>query len=267
MKIIPRILLIFVLIIINALLITSLLIDSEDYTRPTINEVSDLATELANRDDLSKKEGDLLNNNLDINSVKEISIPGFNEVSSFTYPKELEESQLTIRAMGTYTGPYVENGSNLNIKDTLGIVVHNNSNKMIEVCYLTFESKDGTTLSFLASSIPANADVFILEMNQYKVQDDDSFEYKNSTSTYVQDTQNYNNTIKVTCRDKAFAVENTSDKAYNKIYVCYKNKVNNIYFGGITYRVTFENVKPNTIVKRSGNHFNVLSEVVYVTVE
>ena len=242
-------------------------LNTSDDTDIIITDSETLSVQLSNRDDLSSIDGKVLNDNPSLSSDK-ILIPGFTQMNNSNYPTDIDNMSITIRAVGSYSGPYVEDGSNLNVKNTVGIVVRNNSDQMIEACVVILEASDGSLLQFVGSSIPANSDCFILEKNQYSVKDNDSFIYKDVSVSYNENCYINNDIIEVKCQNKVFALENKSNSSYSKVYVCYKNKVNGIYFGGITYRVTYTNIEPDQIYTKAGNHFSILSDVVFVqTVE
>lgn len=229
----------------------------------SIKTVDALLEGLNNREALIDKEGEVLNVEPEATLIESPIIPGYQEISS-TFPMDVYNSDVTIRQIGYYTGPFVEDGSNQTKEKVLGVILHNNTNQMMEACLLYMTASDGTQLQFMASAIPANADVFVLESSGYTYQETETYSYADCVVAYVEDWHEYNDIIEVKCINQAFEITNLSDKDLEKVYVCYKNKVNDIYFGGITYRVTFSEVNAQQTYSKDGQHFNMLSEVVYV---
>lgn len=259
------IVLLLILLIIGCIFSMHLLKDVESTS--SISTIENLTVQLNNREGLEEKEGEVLNVTPPVIVVEEPSIPGFKEIETSNYPMNVFNNDITIRMIGRYSGPFVEDGSNQNVDDVFGIVLHNNSNQMIEACFLTFENQNGTTLQFNAGSIPANSDIFVLESNRNQLLENDTIHFQQCLCSYVDHWHEFNDLVEVKCINQAFELKNLSDQNLNKIYVCYKNKVNDIYFGGITYRVTFNNIEAKQSYTKDGLHFNMLSEVVYINGE
>lgn len=254
--------LIFILAVLIILCIFSL--QSMNKKSNIISDTDTLIETLNNKEDLVEKEGQVLNIEPINVEVAKPAIPGYIEIKDSNYPLDVFNNDITIRNIGSYSGPFVEDGSNENVENILGVILHNNSSQMIEACLLTLQSKDGTVIQFMAASIPANSDILVLAQNRYVIQENDYFNYNNCVAAYVEDWHRYNDLVEVKYINQAFSLTNTSNEDLDKVYVCYKNKVNDIYFGGITYRVSFNNVLSNQTYTKKGTHFNMLSEVIYV---
>ena len=71
-----------------------------------------------------------------------------------TFPCTIEPYGLVVEKLAPYTGKYVEDGSNVTLKNVAMLLVHNQSGHPIEYATLTVEY-EGTTLLFDLSALPA----------------------------------------------------------------------------------------------------------------
>ena len=78
------------------------------------------------------------------------------------FPCTIEPYGLVIEKLAPYTGKYVEDGSNVTLKDVAMILVHNQSGHPIEYATLMVEY-EGTTLLFDLSALPAGGKAVVQE--------------------------------------------------------------------------------------------------------
>lgn len=190
-------------------------------------------------------------------------VKGFNNSGTINSDFYIEEYGLEITEIASYSGEYVEDGSNENIKNVLSIKVENKSSKPIQYCEIYLEDKNGEKATFKLSTLPANETMLVMESNKRTFKKSDSFkEASASNVAYFQyPISMQEDKIELSGMDGCLNVKNISNgDIKNTVYVYYKNydKENNLFVGGITYRAKVEGgLKVGEIKQVMTSHFSL----------
>ena len=180
------------------------------------------------------------------------------------------DNDLQILDVGSYTGAYVEDGSDEVLSGILMMKVFNNGEQPVEYARLTMDV-NGETAEFTVSTLNPGATVVLLEKNRMAY--DKNAEYGNITcenlALFQEPLNLYADKISVQILDGAINVTNISQEDIaGRISIYYKNMVSGIYYGGITYRVTLEDgLKAGEIRQMMADHFSDTgSEIMFITI-
>jgi hypothetical protein len=158
-------------------------------------------------------------------------------------PTEPEKSMydlghgLVITDMGSYTGPFMEDGSDARVSNVLMIVVSNCSSELLQYAQISLSGPDGTA-TFTVTTLPPGASVLLLEKN--RMQDSSDLEFTSAAAEHVvffQDDQTiHTDWFSFEANDGGITVTNVSGSAITgDIEIYYKRLVDGQLYGGITY--------------------------------
>lgn len=175
----------------------------------------------------------------------------------------LSDSNLIVESIGSYTGNFIEDGSDETIKAVTALVISNISDKMLQVGDITFQVNDKETASFRVTNLLPHTSVLVLETNKRTYSDKDDYSYGTVVNAYLDKPDLMKKVFKITKENGKLVLKNKTDKSYKKVYVYYKYaQTGGAFLGGITYRVPFENVEGKKSVSSVANHFNANTSVI-----
>lgn len=176
---------------------------------------------------------------------------------------------LVISDIGSYTGVYMEDGSDEFVVGVLMLVLTNNSDLPLE--YAEIELTDGNvTAKFSVSTLPAGASAVLLEQNRMSYEEDMALpdaELKH-VSFFDAPLDLCEDQIQIQGLDGVMNIINVSDhKIEGDIVIYYKNSAQDMYYGGITYRVRITGGMEAGEIKQiiSDHYSNSGSSVMFVT--
>ena len=177
---------------------------------------------------------------------------------------------LGILDVGSYTGAFVEDGSDEVLSGILMLKVINNGEDTVEYAKLTMDV-NGETAEFTLTTLKPGATVVLLEKNRMAY--DQNIDYGNivceNLALFQAPLNLYEDKISIQIMDGAINVTNISQEDITgRVSIYYKNKAAGIYYGGITYRVTLENgLKAGEIRQMMADHFSDTgSEIMFITI-
>lgn len=169
----------------------------------------------------------------------------------------LSDGNLVVESIGSYTGNFLEDGSDTPIVDVAAMLVTNNSSQMLQVGQIDFKVNDSETATFLISNLPAGTSVLVLEKNGRTYNSKEDYSYGNVTSAYMDSASTHSDKFDISMEDGKVILKNKTDKTYSKIYVYYKYvQIGGAYKGGITYRTLLENVASGATAEAVASHMN-----------
>ena len=198
----------------------------------------------------------------------ETSENAFDVVSSTVLHNALE-----VIDVGSYTGVYMEDGTDELVSKVLMIKLINNSDDTVEYAKFTM-NVDGKTAEFTVSTLKPRETIVLLEKNRMEY--DDTVDYSEmqvvceNLAVFKEPLSAQEDKLKIQILDGAINVTNISNEdIQGQISIYYKNKAAGIYYGGITYRITLENgLKAGEIRQLMASHFSETgSEIVFVTIK
>lgn len=196
-----------------------------------------------------------------------------------TLPKEITDSKVTpngalyltdgiyVTAIEKYSGEYIEDGSNDKLKNIISATVINTTEKSYQLFEFSLTFPQGT-YHFSVKSLFAHSQVKVLESgrNFMPSKTDEVTGAVETQALFYEDPSVHLDKFEITYADSVINVKNITDKPIDNVYVYYKSVEDDIFFGGITYRVKVGTVPPDQIVQVMANNFKAdTSKIVFVT--
>ena len=174
---------------------------------------------------------------------------------------------LSIMKIFSYSGAYVEDGSNDVCEGICAVRLYNSSAEHYQYLRFSVTTADGSRYLFSASTLFANTEMTVLceEKKPYAEGEIVSSELINLA--VFQDAPTVHlETIQITYTDGFINAKNLTDTALTNVYVYYKSTDENGFFGGITYRASFGDIPAGELTQiGSGNIRAQTSKVAFVT--
>ena len=169
----------------------------------------------------------------------------------------LSDPNLKVEAIGSYSGNFLEDGSDEPTANVAAMLITNNSDQMLQIAEITFQVNDTETASFKVTDLPAGTSTLVLEANKREYSEEDSYTYGETATGYMEQPSLEEDKFELVTEDGKITLKNKTDQSYDKVYVYYKYvQLGGAYLGGITYRTPFENVPANGEVESIAAHFN-----------
>lgn len=180
--------------------------------------------------------------------------PVIEEITGFTEDKKQDflelpymvgDTNIQIVAVGSYTGPYVDNGTYEDVSDVLAIVITNTSDKIISYSNFTVEFAKNLKCSFSPTNIPAHQSALLLPLeNAVSYDDVKKFEVTDSMQVLSNTLPLIAGTVGVDYKDGEFIITNLTGNNLGDVYIRYKNvSSGNVYLGGITLSEVVKDVQ------------------------
>ena len=193
------------------------------------------------------------------------------EVSAAEAEKERPEillEAIEITSIGPYTGPFVEDGSDDAVENVLTITVKNNTSQTLQYAEATLLFGD-TAAQFAFSTLKPGESMVVLEKNRLKYTDgmEPSSRQFDNVIYFTEEPTLCAYKISISALDGAFNVRNISgEDLTGNIAIYYKNKSEQGYLGGITYRTVIQGGMAKDEIKQIVvNHFRVdESQIMFV---
>ena len=188
--------------------------------------------------------------------------------NSIKTPYKVSSTGMQINKIKSYSGKFVENGSDKKVSNILALEVKNTSKKDLQYGQIKLQINNKKTATFDLTNLPAGKTVTVIESTgSISYNSGDSYKYEEATYASVDKLPMSENKVKVSTNGSDIIVENISNKDLGTVYVYYKNTKDNSYLGGITYRAKFENVEKGKNYTASTSHFSDSSKIVMVDTE
>lgn len=168
------------------------------------------------------------------------------EVAQSTEPEEIFQSinlgyGVSLEEVRSYTGTYMEDGSDQLVSDVMMIRVHNSSEDDIQLMNIDVGYID-ETYHFVVTNLPAGETAVLLEQERAPMPVGNPVSAVASNVVLFADNMHVDLSIyEVSGADGVLNVKNVSGADISgDIYVYYKYKIQDVYYGGITFRVRIE---------------------------
>ncbi len=158
----------------------------------------------------------------------------------------------------SYTGLYVEDGSDEIVEKIVAVNVKNSGNKAVQYLAFTLKGSDGKDYVFEVTTLLPGDSVTVLEKNRASYDKDVTYEVSGCDScAYFTETPSLcSDVIAVTANGHNITVKNLTDKTIASCRVYYKNVNGDSLIGGITYTVGYENLEPGQELTAVSKHFD-----------
>lgn len=178
------------------------------------------------------------------------------------------DKNIVITSIEPYSGSFMEDGSDEDVENILMITVKNNGVQTLQYAEATLTFGD-ITAEFAFSTLRPGESMIVLEKNRLEYPDKELKAYQIQNVVYFEENLNFcEDKFEISAMDGAFNVKNISgEELSGNIAIYYKNKQDNIYHGGITYRVVIEGgIEKDGIKQVVTEHFKIdTSEVMFVS--
>ena len=145
-------------------------------------------------------------------------------------------NHLYITDIASFSGAYMEDGSDEYVSKVMMIVLKNESENDLQLARINLEYSDFTA-EFEVTNLPAGESVVLLEKNRHECPQESYRSAKADNVVYFQSPMSLKeDQVKLTGQKGSIAVKNLTDSALGEIYIYYKNSATDLYYGGITYR-------------------------------
>lgn len=147
---------------------------------------------------------------------------------------------LSLVSIGSYSGIYIEEGRDVEVKDVLAITLYNGSGKDLQYAEI-YVSVGDVFSQFDVTCLPNGTSVTVLEKRLKNYVPGMQFKYVTASNVaYFNGVMPlHSDKIFVTCCDGYLNITNMSDTPIDSdVTVYYKKYKDGRYFGGITYTVT-----------------------------
>ncbi len=179
---------------------------------------------------------------------------------------------LQVTDIGSYTGMYMEDGTDEIVSGVLMLVVENTGEKDIQYAEITMDF-GAQQAEFALTTLPVGARVVLLEKNRMQWADtmDDGtvLPMADNVAYFQEPISTMEEKLKIGIMDGAINVTNISGEDIpGTISVYYKNAAADIYYGGITYRIQIQGgLKSGEIRQVMTNHASDTgSRIMFVTI-
>lgn len=175
--------------------------------------------------------------------------------------------------VGPYTGMFMEDGSDEILANILMIIVKNEGEQDIQFADISMEIGDQKA-QFSLTTLPVGKQMVLLEKNRMTW--DSAVDYSSiypmveNIVLFQEPVSAQADRFEIDMQDGLLNVRNISGQDIpGKIVVYYKNAADDLYYGGITYRVSIEGGLTNNEIRQvlTKHASKSGSEVVFITVE
>ena len=157
-----------------------------------------------------------------------------------------------------YTGIYMEDGSDELVSGIMMIQISNTGEEDIQLMQIEVAYVDAT-YHFQVTNLPAGSSAVLLEQSrQAKPEGDPISATASNVVVFPENMKVDQSVFEISGAAGMMNVKNISDAAIDgTVYVYYKYKTQNLFYGGITFRVTVEGgLKAGEIRQLMTSHFN-----------
>ena len=176
---------------------------------------------------------------------------------------------LVITDLGSYSGKFMEDGSDDEVSDVLMIVVYNYGVEAVQYAEIAMTFGDKTA-NFVLSTLPVGERIMLLESGRMAYDADAACTAASVTSVarFASPMSLCQDKIKIQGLDGAMNIMNISDEDIaGEVAIYYKNSSEDLLCGGITYRVRIDGgMKAGEIKQIMTDHYSASgSRVMFVT--
>lgn len=189
-------------------------------------------------------------------SSKDGSITNFNNTGKKVSSNfKVDDAAITIQRINGYSGIFIEDGSDKEVKNVAAIEVKNTSNKPLEFAQIQLYN-GSKKLVFDVSTLPANSSAVVMEKNKASFNSSKGVTYGGTTAGYVNSLEKASSIKCKKVKNNGIEVTNTSSKNIPCVRVFYKYKSSEGYYvGGITYTAKVEYLKAGASQTIYPSHF------------
>lgn len=175
---------------------------------------------------------------------------------------------LQLVSAGAYSGPYVEDGSDEEVKDILSITVKNAGTEPIQLATVTLTTATGETYSFTLTALPAGEQAMLLESSRaaYAEGLEIADTAVSGVALFNEPLSLHEELLEISAADQALTVKNVSGNSFAGGRIFYKTVSGDSYLGGITYMATVPAMEiDEEVTLYAGHYTSGSSRLMFVT--
>lgn len=173
-----------------------------------------------------------------------------------TFPYVIPDTELVIRYVDSYSGIFIEDGSDVEANGITAMVVTNLSNTHIEYANISL-TRNGKVLAFSLSALPAGATMVVQEANATAYTDGEYYDCVCEVAE-IETLEMSESLLRVEEDENgALVVTNLTDKTIPTIRIFYKFYMSDedVYVGGITYTAKIQDLGGGASCVVSPSHY------------
>lgn len=173
-------------------------------------------------------------------------------------------NSLSVMKIFPYSGAYVEDGTDDEVKDVVAAVLANTTSTDYEYVEFSVMTDKGIH-NFTASTVKAFSTMTVLCKNKDKFEKNESMQSFSIDveAEYAVPVSLAEGILDIYYTDKTISLKNSSDRDLNNISVFYKQRNDMGYFGGITYKMTVPSLKAGEITQLNSDHLDEIVNITY----
>ena len=178
-----------------------------------------------------------------------------------TAPSSSINGGLVCEEISRFSGAFVEDGKDQQVKDVAAILVVNQTEQFLDLATVTYQVGDRTA-TFQITGLPAGRKAWVMESNRLTLKDGDELVLKDCVESYRPDPIVTSDALSVSRQGQYLTLTNTSDSKLVNVAVYYKNTLEDgTFLGGITYVMAFGDMEPGATKTIGKDHFDQTSEI------
>ena len=165
---------------------------------------------------------------------------------------------LKITLVGSYNGIYMEDGSGDKVDDVLSIVVLNTNEKDLQYAEIYLKYEDYTA-EFTVTNLPTGQSALLLEKKRAISREEKPDAYLLENEVFFKTPMdNMEKVIQVSGVNGVANIKNISDDdIVGDVVIYFKNYAQDMFYGGITYRITIKDgLKAGELKQTNAGHFS-----------
>lgn len=178
------------------------------------------------------------------------------EKKEITFPYTIPNTNLVVSKLSDYTGIYVENGENANVKSVCAMLITNKGDTAVEYAEITVKGAS-EEFFFSVATLPAGASAVIQEANKAAYQTFKPMSIQ-AECAELEALEMSEKQVKVEeTEDGGLCITNLTDQDIPCVRVFYKLYMpeEDVYVGGITYVSKITNLKANASYEVNAKHY------------
>lgn len=188
------------------------------------------------------------------------------EAEPITLPYTVEGTDLIIKELATYEGPFLEDGTYEEVSDVAALVLHNTGEKTLQTADITVYTQENV-LQFKGTWLPAESNCVLLEVNRMPYTGEPITRCIGSQEKTVYENLLHSQLLLQEGSSEEICVFNTSEYSVGKLRLLYKTYLaqTDMYMGGVTNELELEELKPGkTVCVTPPRYVQGYSKVVFV---
>lgn len=165
------------------------------------------------------------------------------------------DSQLVCDSIASFTGVFVEDGSDTPVENVVSILVTNRSDRFLDMGELVYDV-EGQSARFVVTGLPPGKSAWVMESSGMVFDPDRSMLLQDTSASFREDAVSYTEDISFYFDGTMLIAVNDTDAVLENVSVCYKTlHTDGNYLGGITYMVTYDVLEPDVPAEAMAGHY------------